>query len=140
MLDYVSVIQPNTPIDFCAKNRDVIDVLLFRANKLAKTHRLTIDVVSSGLRAAASWCGGDQSRLADRTWLIHAGLSDVSPFNRKLMFTVAELRFAGGSFKFVRAGRVNMRANRMPPVSYILDVHSDVRPFFFTPIAPMPRV
>ena len=53
MLDYVSVIQPNTPIDFCVKNRDVIDVLLFRANKLAKTHRLTIDVVSPPPRGAA---------------------------------------------------------------------------------------
>lgn len=134
MLDYVSVIQPGAPISFCAKNRDVIDVLLYRANKLAKTHRLTITLVSSGLRAAASWCDGDQSRLADRTWFIHADLSDVMPYNRKLLFTVAEFRFAGGSFEFVRAGRANMRANRMPPVSYVLDVHADVRPLVFTPI------
>ncbi len=134
MLDYVSVIQPGAPISFCAKNRDVIDVLLYRANKLAKTHRLTVALVSSGLRAAASWCGGDASRLEGRTWFIHDSLSDVAPYNRKLLFTVAEFRFRDGSFEFVLAGRANMRANRMPPVSYVLDVHADVRPLVFTPI------
>lgn len=134
MLDYVSVIQPGAPISFCAKNRDVIDVLLFRANKLAKTHRLTVALVSSGLRAAASWCGGDASRLEGRTWFIHDSLSDVAPYNRKLLFTVAEFRYGRGGFQFICAGRANMRANRMPPVSYVLDVHADVRPLVFTPI------
>lgn len=134
MLDYVSVIQPDSPVEFCAENRDAIDVAIYRANKLAKTHRLTIGLVSSGLRAAASWCGGDAPRLEGRTWFIHASLSDVVPYNRKLLFTVAEFRFNEGAFLFVRAGRVNMRANRMPPVSYILDVHADVRPFIFTSI------
>jgi len=134
MLDYVSVIQPAAPMEFCAENRDAIDVAIYRANKLAKTRRLTIGLVSSGLRAAASWCGGDAPRLEGRTWFIHADLSDVVPYNRKLLFTVAEFRFREGAFLFVRAGRVNMRANRMPPVSYVLDVHADVRPFIFTSI------
>ena len=134
MLNYVSIMQPDSPVEFCARNRDAIDVMIFRANKLAKTHRLTIGLVSSGLRAAVSWCGGDQSRLEGRTWFIHAGLLDVVPYNRKLLFTVAEFRFNEGAFLFVRAGRVNMRANRMPRVSYILDVHADVRPFIFTSI------
>ena len=134
MLDYVSVIQPESPVEFRAENRDAIDVMVYRANKLAKTHRLAIGLVSSGLRAAAAWCGGDQSRLEGRTWFIHASLSDVVPYNRKLLFTAAEFRFAEGAFLFVRAGRVNMRANRMPPVSYILDVHADVRPLVFTSI------
>lgn len=134
MLDYVSVIQSAAPLEVCSANLDAIDVTVFRANKLAKTHRLTVALVSSGLRAAASWCGGDASRLGGRTWFIHASLSDVVPYNRKLLFTVAEFRFEEGAFMFVRAGRVNMRANRMPPVSYILDVHADVRPLFFTPI------
>lgn len=134
MLDYVSVIQPGAPISFCAKNRGVVDVLLFRANKLAKSHRLTLATVSEGLRSAASWCGGDASRLEGRTWFIHADLSDVAPYNRKLLFTVAEFRFEEGAFMFVRAGRFNTRVNRMPPVSYVLDVHADVRPLVFTPI------
>lgn len=134
MLDYVSVIQPATPLEVCSANLGAIDVMVYRANKLAKAHRLVIEGVVAGLRAAASWCGGDQSRLGGRTWFVHAGLSDVVPYNRKLLFTVAEFRFNEGAFLFVRAGRVNMRANRMPPVSYILDVHADVRPFIFTSI------
>lgn len=134
MLDYLSFVQPPRPIDVCTANLDAIDVALFRANKLARTHRLTIGLVSSGLRSAALWSGGDQSRLAGRTWFIHAGLSDVVPYNRKLLFTVAEFRFKEGAFLFVRAGRFNTRANRMPPVSYVLDVHADVRPLVFTPI------
>lgn len=134
MLDYLSFIQPAHPIDVCASNLDAIDVAVYRANKLAKTHRLTISLVSSGLRAAVSWCGGDTSRLADRTWFIHADLSDVSPRNRKLLFTVAEFRYRRGGFQFICAGRFNTRANRMPPVSYILDVHADVRPLVFTSI------
>ena len=135
MLDYLSFIQPPRPIDVCAANLDAIDVALFRANKLAKTHRLTIGLVSSGLRAAALWSGGDQSRLADRTWFIHASLSDVVPYNRKLLFTVAECRFNGGSFWLVRAGRVHMRANRMPPVSYVPDAYASLRPVRFISIA-----
>ena len=134
MLDYLSFIQPPRPIDVCAANLDAIDVALFRANKLAKTHRLTIRLVSSGLRAAASWCGGDTSRLEGRTWFIHASLSDVEPYNRKLLFTVAEFRYRRGGFQFICAGRFNTRANRMSPVSYILDVHADVRPLVFTSI------
>lgn len=134
MLDYLSFVQPARPIDVCTANLDAIDVAIYRANKLAKSHRLTLAAVSSGLRAAALWSGGDQSRLADRTWFIHADLSDVSPRNRKLLFTVAEFRYRRGGFQFICAGRFNTRANRMPPVSYVLDVHADVRPLVFTPI------
>ena len=134
MLDYVSVIQPARPIEVCSANVDAIDVAIYRANKLAKAHRLAVDTVLSGLRNAAAWCGGDASRLEGRTWFIHADLSDVEPYNRKLLFTVAEFRFEGGAFLFIRAGRVNTRANRLPPVSYVLDVHADIRPLVFTSI------
>lgn len=135
MLDYKSFVQPGSPLVFCQENFAAIDAFVYRANKLAKTRRLSMKEVSDGLRAVAAWSGGDASRLADRAWLVRSDLSGVEPYNRKILFTVAECRFEDGAFLFVRAGRMFMRANRMPPVAYVPDAYADFRPLRFEPIA-----
>ena len=135
MLEFKSFVAPSSPLEVCPANFAELDVLIYSANKLAKTRLLTLSAVSDGLRSAALWCGGDASRLEGRTWFVHPDLSDAAPYNRKLLFTVAECRFNGGSFWLVRAGRVHMRANRMPPVSYVPDAYASLRPVRFISIA-----